>query len=110
MTRRPPRSTHRYTLFPYTTLFRSGGARPVAGLLEVAGAGHRATHRAPGALHVRGTVGCGPGAALRHVTQARRRAALDRRGLEGVGRAVVAQPVAALGHIARARRRAAHRR
>src|SRR5213080_3728742 len=22
--RRPPRSTHRYTLFPYTTLFRSG--------------------------------------------------------------------------------------
>src|SRR5213080_5202340 len=26
--RRPPRSTHRYTLFPYTTLFRSdpGGA------------------------------------------------------------------------------------
>src|SRR5213080_3628857 len=24
MSRRPPRSTHRYTLFPYTTLFRSG--------------------------------------------------------------------------------------
>ena len=24
MIRRPPRSTHRYTLFPYTTLFRSG--------------------------------------------------------------------------------------
>src|SRR5213080_4311625 len=23
MSRRPPRSTHRYTLFPYTTLFRS---------------------------------------------------------------------------------------
>src|SRR5213080_3243016 len=23
MIRRPPRSTHRYTLFPYTTLFRS---------------------------------------------------------------------------------------
>src|SRR5213080_3777925 len=27
MIRRPPRSTHRYTLFPYTTLFRSR-ARP----------------------------------------------------------------------------------
>src|SRR5213080_5328006 len=30
-TRRPPRSTHRYTLFPYTTLFRSasrGRRRP----------------------------------------------------------------------------------
>src|SRR6186713_460275 len=25
MIRRPPRSTHRYTLFPYTTLFRSHG-------------------------------------------------------------------------------------
>src|SRR5213080_5080307 len=24
MMRRPPTSTHRYTLFPYTTLFRSG--------------------------------------------------------------------------------------
>src|SRR6059058_6263938 len=40
MIRRPPRSTRRYTLFPYTTLFRSargrrrrgrGGARSVAG-------------------------------------------------------------------------------
>src|SRR5213080_3987147 len=26
MIRRPPRSTHRYTLFPYTTLFRSAPA------------------------------------------------------------------------------------
>src|SRR5213080_5253049 len=26
MTRPPPRSTHRYTLFPYTTLFRSPAA------------------------------------------------------------------------------------
>src|SRR5213080_5323527 len=26
MIRRPPRSTHRYTLFPYTTLFRSAVA------------------------------------------------------------------------------------
>src|SRR6186713_3414324 len=33
MIRRPPRSTHRYTLFPYTTLFRSPGGpdrRPLA--------------------------------------------------------------------------------
>src|SRR5213080_5408250 len=27
MIRRPPRSTHRYTLFPYTTLFRSSASR-----------------------------------------------------------------------------------
>src|SRR3546814_5637993 len=27
MIRRPPRSTRTYTLFPYTTLFRSGGDR-----------------------------------------------------------------------------------
>src|SRR3546814_19585820 len=30
MTRRPPRSTRTDTLFPYTTLFRSGLARPEA--------------------------------------------------------------------------------
>src|SRR6059058_6350637 len=29
MIRRPPRSTRRYTLFPYTTLFRSDGAEVV---------------------------------------------------------------------------------
>src|SRR6186713_3550276 len=28
MIRRPPRSTHRYTLFPYTTLFRSAVGAP----------------------------------------------------------------------------------
>src|SRR3546814_15785561 len=28
MIRRPPRSTRTDTLFPYTTLFRSGGGRP----------------------------------------------------------------------------------
>src|SRR3546814_5599262 len=32
MTRRPPRSTRTDTLFPYTTLFRSKGHRPVSGL------------------------------------------------------------------------------
>src|SRR3546814_1299175 len=31
MIRRPPRSTRTDTLFPYTTLFRSSGARPVSG-------------------------------------------------------------------------------
>src|SRR3546814_9834581 len=41
MIRRPPRSTRTYTLFPYTTLFRSPGAGDAvqaakAGLLEVA--------------------------------------------------------------------------
>src|SRR3712207_7162743 len=35
MIRRPPRST----LFPYTTLFRSGGARPGAGPSSPSGAG-----------------------------------------------------------------------
>src|SRR3546814_1023922 len=35
MIRRPPRSTRTDTLFPYTTLFRSGaGARPVAPALQ----------------------------------------------------------------------------
>src|SRR3546814_10524768 len=31
MIRRPPRSTRTDTLFPYTTLFRSAGARPATG-------------------------------------------------------------------------------
>src|SRR3546814_7831305 len=33
MLRRPPRSTRTDTLFPYTTLFRSGGVRLYRGLL-----------------------------------------------------------------------------
>src|SRR3546814_2886939 len=37
--RRPPRSTRTDTLFPYTTLFRSG-----------AGGGHRPLHQHPGAV------------------------------------------------------------
>src|SRR3546814_7856710 len=32
MIRRPPRSTRTDTLFPYTTLFRSAGVRPLDGL------------------------------------------------------------------------------
>src|SRR5213080_5377440 len=35
MIRRPPRSTHRYTLFPYTTLFRSEGLQ--AGIVAAGG-------------------------------------------------------------------------
>src|SRR5213080_4538823 len=37
--RRPPGSTHRYTLFPYTTLFRSRRAARVAGVLAAAAEG-----------------------------------------------------------------------
>src|SRR3546814_7481616 len=36
MIRRPPRSTRPYTLFPYTTLFRSGGAWAEAVLVSLA--------------------------------------------------------------------------
>src|SRR3546814_14665352 len=35
MIRRPPRSTRTYTLFPYTTLFRSRGAATIAVTLQV---------------------------------------------------------------------------
>src|SRR3546814_3630384 len=38
MIRRPPRSTRTDTLFPYTTLFRSGKLIPLIGLLEEFGA------------------------------------------------------------------------
>src|SRR3546814_14571470 len=49
MIRRPPRSTRTDTLFPYTTLFRSGEAAPAGGERrreEVAGARHAGDHRA----------------------------------------------------------------
>src|SRR6188768_3883570 len=36
MIRRPPRSTRRLTLFPYTTLFRSGRKRNVSGRVSLA--------------------------------------------------------------------------
>src|SRR3546814_16141189 len=39
MIRRPPRSTRTDTLFPYTTLFRSGSAGRLAGTWEVPKAG-----------------------------------------------------------------------
>src|SRR3546814_1790477 len=34
MIRRPPRSTRTDTLFPYTTLFRSGGRAPASGWIK----------------------------------------------------------------------------
>src|SRR3546814_5578457 len=37
MIRRPPRSTRTDTLFPYTTLFRSAGIRPIAPGLRLVG-------------------------------------------------------------------------
>src|SRR3546814_2980770 len=37
MIRRPPRSTRTDTLFPYTTLFRSGNGRPVDYMIFCAG-------------------------------------------------------------------------
>src|SRR3546814_17993787 len=37
---RPPRSTRTDTLFPYTTLFRSGMAAALAGIVSFAGISH----------------------------------------------------------------------
>src|SRR3546814_18100258 len=63
MIRRPPRSTRTDTLFPYTTLFRSGaegrvraacGARAGNGAEELSGAGRSAVQ--PGGREERGAV------------------------------------------------------
>jgi hypothetical protein len=54
MIRRPPRSTHSSTLFPYTTLFRSRRSAIFAGPAERIELTHRAEDRmifARGALH-----------------------------------------------------------
>src|SRR2546422_6819738 len=51
MIRRPPRST----LFPYTTLFRSGGGRRAARLLADAGAGALGPARHRGGLDRKST-------------------------------------------------------
>src|SRR3712207_8302943 len=50
MIRRPPRST----LFPYTTLFRSGAADPAAGVRECGGAAADAAFRGSGRRALRG--------------------------------------------------------
>src|SRR3546814_2437814 len=53
MIRRPPRSTRTDTLFPYTTLFRSGGAAHVVrGELALAGAGRQIINGARQLHHV----------------------------------------------------------
>src|SRR3546814_9670310 len=46
MIRRPPRSTRTDTLFPYTTLFRSGGGPPASGAAERRG-NRRSAHPRP---------------------------------------------------------------
>src|SRR3546814_19092103 len=54
MIRRPPRSTRTDTLFPYTTLFRSGfdlHQRPEFRIDRLAGAEDARTHRADRAIH-----------------------------------------------------------
>src|SRR3546814_1445223 len=44
MIRRPPRSTRTDTLFPYTTLFRSGDRRPLGDIRVHDGPGFRVDH------------------------------------------------------------------
>src|SRR3546814_12635831 len=56
MIRRPPRSTRTDTLFPYTTLFRSGRLRPHGRLLQLRGYGLHPRHRDAGEI----AVGHGP--------------------------------------------------
>src|SRR3546814_15522874 len=59
MTRRPPRSTRTYTLFPYTTLFRSGATGVI-----ISNHGGRQLDGAPAPIDqvaaVRDAVGGGP--------------------------------------------------
>src|SRR2546426_4286083 len=62
MIRRPPRST----LFPYTTLFRSGG--PVPHVL-LAGAGSAAPAAGPGGGYVRGVPGNFRGRSEEHTSE-----------------------------------------
>src|SRR3546814_16856178 len=83
MLRRPPRSTRTDTLFPYTTLFRSGHLGQLDGGGE---GGHRPQGQgtlpaaAPGAHRARPRAGAeGPAAA--HLPRARRCAALRQGGL-----------------------------
>src|SRR2546426_8416525 len=57
MIRRPPRST----LFPYTTLFRSGGAAPARAAPRSCGRGHVAPDQGFLDAHVRSPFGDGEG-------------------------------------------------
>src|SRR3546814_15881089 len=55
MIRRPPRSTRTDTLFPYTTLFRSGAGEPLRRhALLLGGADIAGQHRQHGAVHGHG--------------------------------------------------------
>src|SRR3546814_19340125 len=72
MIRRPPRTTRTYTLFPYTTLFRSGdGEVGDGGVLGLAGAvrHHRRVGGGVGGLHR--LQGLAEGADLVHLHQDR---------------------------------------
>src|SRR3546814_9733974 len=92
MIRRPPRSTRTDTLFPYTTLFRSGGARSP-------GAGRRRL------LHLRGRLGADQ--RQRGVLQAH--AGRDRRGGDARHR-LRSRPRAALRALLLRRTRGGHGR
>src|SRR3546814_9944681 len=88
MSRRPPRSTRTDTLFPYTTLFRSGHALP-RGRPHRTGRSHR--HRAqPLRVRLAPRRGHGPAARLRQGARRVRRSrgpahhARQRRGAAGV--------------------------
>src|SRR3546814_19661044 len=52
MIRRPPRSTRTYTLFPYTTLFRSLVARSILQYVREVGKARSETHYIPFAQRV----------------------------------------------------------
>src|SRR3546814_18994935 len=53
MIRRPPRSTRTDTLFPYTTLFRSGGVGTIAAFLPESWARPQVTQAASGGVGIR---------------------------------------------------------
>src|SRR5213592_2518649 len=91
MIRRPPRSTQRSTLFPYTTLFRSQGGGGHAGVrdhqaavLRPAGRRGRGGGRADAGHRPRGARGC-RGARARYTRQRPHRRGEHRRDLEGGG-------------------------
>src|SRR5213080_3724408 len=91
MIRRPPRSTHRYTLFPYTTLFRSRAARAVAEWAATAAVGARAQQAAALELAV--------AEAAEQLERARRQVA-ELKERETRGRATRGQTEEALAQVA----------
>src|SRR3546814_4779082 len=70
MIRRPPRTTRTYTLFPYTTLFRSGdGEVGDGGVLGLAGAVRHHRRVGGGVRHLHRLQGLAEGADLVHLDQ-----------------------------------------